>query len=87
MWGRALAGVVPGFFLSAATLGLLCWSLPGPWQSTLVPGTVAFFPLWIVVIAASCKFSSGARAWLWLSAAAIITQSLLWGLQALHWLQ
>ena len=87
MWGRALAGVVPGFFLSAAALGLLCWSLPGPWQSTLVPSAVAFFPLWIAVIAASFKFASSLRAWLWLSTLAILTQSLLWGLQALHWLQ
>src|SRR3546814_6402406 len=36
-----------GFFLAAALVGLVGWALPGPWQSTIVPGLVAFFPLWI----------------------------------------
>ena len=38
MWARASAGIVPGFFLSAALVGLASWMLPGPWQSTLVAG-------------------------------------------------
>ncbi|KRG70905.1 hypothetical protein [Pseudoxanthomonas dokdonensis] len=87
MWARALAGVVPGFFLSAAVLGLFCWGLPGPWQSTLVPGLVAFFPIWTIVIAASFKFADGRRAWAWLSALAVLAQSLLWALQASQWLR
>ncbi len=41
MWGRFAAGVVAGFFLSVALVGLVCWLLPGPWQSTLVPAEMS----------------------------------------------
>lgn len=40
MWGRASAGALPGFILAAALVSLLGRLLPGPWQSTLVPGLV-----------------------------------------------
>ena len=86
MWARALAGVFPGFFLSAALVGLICWSLPGPWQGTLVPGLVAFFPLWMIVIGASFFFSSGKRAWVWLCASALLALSALWAMQSLQWI-
>ena len=45
MWARATAGIVPGFFLSAALVGLVSWMLPGAWQSTIVAGLIAFFPV------------------------------------------
>src|SRR3546814_15732880 len=47
MWRRAGAGPVAGFFLAAALVGLVGWALPGPWKSTIVPGLVAFFHLWV----------------------------------------
>ncbi|HSX59514.1 MAG TPA: hypothetical protein VLF18_04865 [Tahibacter sp.] len=64
MWGRALAGLVPGFFVSAGLIGLIGWSLPGPWQSALVGSIAGFFPLWTFVIAASFAFADARRAWL-----------------------
>jgi hypothetical protein len=81
MWGRALAGVVPGFFLSAGLVGLVCWCLPGPWEATLVGGISAFFPLWMGVIAASFQFADARRAWTWLAPAAVASLGLLWLLQ------
>ena len=71
MWGRALAGLVPGFFASAGLTGLVSWSLPGPWQSALVGALAAFFPLWMGVFAASFAFADARRAWLWLTLAAV----------------
>lgn len=71
MWGRATAGIVPGFFLSAAIVGLVSWLLPGPWQSTLVVGGLVFFPVWVGVFCASFQFRSGARAWAFYSLAAV----------------
>lgn len=81
MWARAGAGVLPGFFLAAVLLGLVSWVLPGAWESTMVPGLLAFFPLWIGVICAAFRFSSGKRAWAWLSALALLGLGLLWLLQ------
>lgn len=87
MWGRASAGVLPGFFAAAALLGLVCWLLPGSWQSTLVPGLLAFFPLWVGVICVSFRFSSGRHAWFWLGTVAVLGLGLLWTLQALDWVR
>ncbi|QEE24069.1 hypothetical protein CS053_05815 [Rhodanobacter glycinis] len=87
MWGRFAAGVVAGFFLSVALVGLVCWLLPGPWQSTLVPGLLAFIPVWIGVICASLKFASARRAWLWLGALAVAGLLLLRVLQTLEWVR
>ena len=56
MWARLTAGVIPGFVLVAAAINLVCWLLPGPWQSTLVPALLVFFPLWIGVICATLRF-------------------------------
>ncbi len=81
MWGRAFAGIVPGFFVSAALVGLACWSWPGPWQSTLVIGVAAFLPLWMGVIAASFQFRDARRAWTWLGVLALLGFALLLGLQ------
>ena len=63
MWARAFAGIVPGFLLSAGFVGLLTWSWPGPWQATLVPGVIAFFMVWIGVMASAFQFANGKRAW------------------------
>jgi len=80
MWGRALAGLLPGFFVSAGVIGLASWSLPGPWQNTLVGALAAFFPLWMGVFAASFSFTDARRAWTWLTlgaAASLATLVLL----------
>lgn len=87
MWARALAGIVPGFLLSAGLVGLITWSLPGPWQGTLVAGIIAFFAVWIGVMAASFQFASGKRAWGWLGMLALVSLGALWSLQALRWIE
>jgi hypothetical protein len=87
MWARATAGIFPGFFLSAALVGLVTWLLPGNWEAAIVGGLIAFFPVWIGVIAASFQFSNGRHAWAWLSALALIAMGILWGLQWLAWVQ
>jgi hypothetical protein len=85
MWARASAGVLPGFLLAAALVGLGCWLPPGEWQSTIVVGLLAFFPVWIGVICGAFRFSSGKRAWGWLSALALFGLGLLWLLQLSGW--
>ncbi|WP_426689453.1 hypothetical protein [Rhodanobacter ginsengiterrae] len=87
MWARLGAGIVPGFFLAAALLGLVSWLLPGAWQSTMMVGLLCFFPLWIGVLCTSLRFSSGKRAWLWLSGLALFGLGLLWLLQAAGWVR
>jgi hypothetical protein len=87
MWARAVAGIVPGFLLSAGLVGLFTWALPGPWQSTVVPGVIAFFVVWIGVMAASFQFASGRRAWGWLGALAALSLGALWLLQWLQWIE
>jgi hypothetical protein len=81
MWSRALAGIVPGFLLSAGLVGLLTFALPGPWQGTLVPGIIAFFVVWMAVMGASFQFASGKRSWAWLGSLAIATLGALWLMQ------
>ncbi|HXD35362.1 MAG TPA: hypothetical protein VN624_01835 [Rhodanobacter sp.] len=87
MWVRLSAGVLPGFFLAATLIGLVSWLLPGPWESTVVPGLLAFFPLWIGAICAACRFTSGKQAWGWLSALALLGLGLLWLLQTSGWIR
>jgi hypothetical protein len=87
MWARASAGVLMGFFVTAALVGLVCWSLPGPWQQTMVPGLVAFFPVWIGVTCASLLFANGKRAWLCLGALALSGLGLFWLLQSNGWIR
>ena len=85
MWGRATAGIVPGFFVPAAGIGLVSWLLPGPWQGTLVGGVLAFFPVWMGVMALAFAFRNGKRAWLAYVGAAGVGLLLLWGLRYLQW--
>src|SRR3546814_19923068 len=82
MWSRAGAGLVAGFFLAAALVGLVGWALPGPWQSTIVPGLVAFFPLWIGAPGMAFGLGSGRRPWAWLGRPALACFALLWALPA-----
>lgn len=86
MWSRALAGILAGFLLSAAIVGLVSWSLSGPWPSTLVGGVLAFFPLWMLIGAGSFLFANGMRAWAWLSGAAVFLFAVFLALRALHWI-
>ena len=81
MWGRASAGAIAGFFLSAGLVGLGSWVLPGPWQSTLVAGILVFFALWMLVATGAFFFRSGRAAWGWLGGGAVASLGLLWTLQ------
>ena len=85
MWARATAGIVPGFFLAAALVGLVGWLLPGSWEATMVAALVAFFPVWTGIFCASFRFASGTRAWGWLGALAVLGLGLLWLLQLSGW--
>ena len=87
MWARVSAGVVPGFFLATALVGLISWLLPGPWESTMLPGLAAFFPIWLGVICLALRYASGAHAWGWLGALALSGLGLLWLLQSLDWVR
>ena len=87
MWARAFAGIVPGFLLSAGFVGLFTWSWPGPWQATLVPGVIAFFMVWIGVMASAFQFANGKRAWAWLGGLAALSLGALWMLQWLQWIE
>lgn len=87
MWARAFAGIVPGFLLSAGLVGLVTWGLPGAWQSTLVPGIIAFFVVWMGVMAAAFQFANGKRAWAWLGGLAALSLGALWLLQWLQWIE
>jgi hypothetical protein len=85
MWARLTAGVIPGFVLTAASINLVCWLLPGRWEATLVPALLVFFPLWIGVICSALRFSSGIRAWCWLSTLAAALLAASWMLPASGW--
>ena len=87
MWARATAGIVPGFFLSAAIVGLVSWLLPGPWQSTLVAGGLVFFPVWVGVFCAGFQFRNGLRAWVVYSLASVLGLAVLALLRHLQWVQ
>ncbi len=87
MWGRATAGIVPGFFLATAIVGLVSWMLPGPWQSTLVAGGLAFFPVWIGVFCLGFQFRNGVRAWLGYTVLATLGMGTLAVARHLHWMQ
>jgi hypothetical protein len=76
---------VPGFFLSAALVGLVSWLLPGPWQSTLVAGGLVFFPVWIGVFCLAFRFRTGTRAWWAYSAVAATGLAALALLRHLQW--
>lgn len=78
MWMRAFAGLLAGFFLAAAATGLLTWLPPGPWTSALVPGLIAFVPLWMLAALWAFSFRSPTRAWLVLSASAAAGFLALW---------
>lgn len=86
MWARASAGIVPGFFLAAALDGLACFAWPGPWQATLVPGLIAFFPLWTAVFCASIRAPGGGQAWAWLTSLAVLGMWLLRTAQTNGWI-
>jgi len=87
MWARALAGLLAGFFVAAAVTGLITWLPPGPWQSVIVPGMIAFIPLWMLAALWAFAFRTVPRAWGWLSASAAFGFGLLWLLRHFHWVQ
>ncbi len=82
MWGRALAGLLAGFFVAAAATGLVAWLPPGPWQRVLVPSLIAFIPLWMLAAIWAFSFRSASRAWAVMAATALTGFGLLWLLRA-----
>lgn len=87
MWMRLGAGVLPGCFLAAALVGLACWLPPGPWERSMVPGLVAFFPVWLAIVCLSLRFATAPRAWLWLSGLAVAGLGVLQLLQRTGWVR
>src|SRR3546814_9766663 len=80
MWSRAGASLVAGFILADALVGLVGWALPGPWQSTIVPGLMAFFPLWFGAAGTAFGSRNGRPARAWLGGLAIAGFARLWAL-------
>lgn len=69
MLAKTFAGVLLGLPLSMALVATLIWVWPGGGEPVVIPLLVAFFPLWIGIMAAAFLFRSGARAWAWLAVA------------------
>lgn len=78
MIARALAGTLLGLPLAGMILALALHWLPNHGQTVLVPALILFFPLWTVVMIASYKFRSGARAFGVLAAANVAVLAVLW---------
>lgn len=78
MWSRALAGLIAGFLLATAITGLVTWLPPGPWTSALVPGLIAFIPLWMLAAVWAFSFRSSLRAWAGMGASVLGSFLLLW---------
>lgn len=81
MWPRACAGLFAGFLAASAATGLVTWLPPGPWTSALVPGLIAFIPLWMCAAVWAFSFRTATRAWLFMGGAAVAGFLLLWGLR------
>lgn len=69
MLAKTFAGILLGFPLCMAIVGLAVYLWPGASEAVLIPWLVGFFPLWTVVMAATYMFRSGVRAWAWLAIA------------------
>ncbi|UPG85724.1 hypothetical protein L2Y94_20925 [Luteibacter aegosomatis] len=69
MLAKTFAGIVLGLPLSLAMISLAIWIWPGSSEAVVIPFYVAFFPLWVAVMAATYLFRSGVRAWAWLAVA------------------
>lgn len=84
--GKSLAGVVLGYTLALACVGLFAWLGPGG----IAAGNKTQFtmwliaPLWMSVFVPVYLFRSGLRAWLWLGAANIVAYSVLLAVRAAH---
>lgn len=69
MLAKALAGIVLGLPLSLVVISLAIWIWPGSSEAVVMPFYMAFFPLWVAVMAVTYLFRSGVRAWTWLAVA------------------
>lgn len=69
MLAKTFAGILLGLPLSMALVSVAIWIWPHSSESVVIPLMVAFFPLWIGIMAATFLFRSGARAWAWLALA------------------
>ena len=69
MLAKTFAGIVLGLPLALVVIALAIWICPGSSESVVMPFYMAFFPLWIALMAATYLFRTGLRAWTWLAVA------------------
>lgn len=81
MWAKSLAGVLLGFPLAVALVGLVA-VMSGNQALTTLPLLLLFFPLWVGATALAFGFRNGVRAWSWLGGATLLGFALLHLLKA-----
>lgn len=81
---KTLAGLFPGFFLTAAIIGWSNWLLPGLWTQSVMICLLMFFPIWIAVICLCLLARTNRKAWLATSVPAILGWIVLAGFQQLE---
>jgi hypothetical protein len=78
MIGRCLAGVLLGFPLAAVVLRLFLHTLPNDGADWLIPVLIAFFPLWMALLAGAFAFRNAVRAWMTFGGANVAAFLVLW---------
>lgn len=78
MLAKTFAGILLGLTLSMAVIALVIWVWPGSSEAVTLPVMMAFFPLWIGIMAATYLFRSGRHAWGWLAIANLVAFGALW---------
>lgn len=82
MWGKSFAAALLGLPLTAALIGLIGLSWPGPQHITTLPWLLMAFPVWTGIMSSAFVFRSGLRAWLWLGGATVLAYGLLYALKS-----
>jgi hypothetical protein len=78
MLAKTFAGILLGLPLSIALIAVTIWVWPGSSEAVTLPVMMAFFPLWIGIMAGTYMFRSGVRAWAWLAVANLGAFGALW---------
>lgn len=78
MLAKTFAGILLGLPLSIALIAVTIWAWPGSSEAVTLPVMMAFFPLWIGIMAGTYMFRSGVRAWAWLAVANLGAFGALW---------
>ena len=69
MLAKTFAGILLGLPLSLVIISLAIFIWPGSSEAVVLPFFVAFFPLWVAVMAITYLCRSAWRAWAWLAVA------------------